>query len=62
MARLDLLESREACLGLMTSYMAATDAETGKGEKVAALFTDDGQWESIGPNGNPAGPPRGTRP
>ncbi|GAB3238276.1 nuclear transport factor 2 family protein [Kineosporia babensis] len=53
LARLDALESREACLGLMTSYMAATDAESGKGEKVAALFTEDGQWESIGPNGNP---------
>lgn len=53
LARVDALESREAILGLMTSYMAATDALSGKGEKVAALFTQDGQWESIGPNGNP---------
>ncbi len=51
--RLDALESEKAIEGLMVSYMAATDAESGKGEKVAALFTEDGSWESIGPNGNP---------
>ena len=53
LARLDALESREAITGLMTSYMAATDAKSGKGEKVAVLFTEDGQWESVGPHGNP---------
>jgi hypothetical protein len=51
--RLDELESREAITGLMTSYMAATDSKADKGKKVAALFTDDGSWESVGPHGNP---------
>jgi hypothetical protein len=51
--RLDTLESEKAIEGLMVSYMAATDAESGKGAKVAVLFTEDGSWESIGPNGNP---------
>lgn len=51
--RLDALESREAIAGLMTSYMAATDAPSGKGAKVAVLFTEDGRWESVGPHGNP---------
>jgi hypothetical protein len=51
--RLDALESREAIAGLMTAYMAATDASTGKGVRVAALFTEDGRWESVGPHGNP---------
>lgn len=51
--RLDALESREAITGLMTSYMAATDAKTEKGRRVAVLFTEDGQWESVGPHGNP---------
>jgi SnoaL-like domain len=52
LARLDALESREAIVGLMTSYMAATDARSDKGAKVAALFTEDGRWESVGPHGN----------
>ena len=51
--RLDELESREAITGLMIDYMAATDAETDKGVKVARLFTEDGEWESVGPHGNP---------
>lgn len=51
--RLDTLESREAITGLMVSYMAATDAQEGKGEKVARLFTEDGRWQSVGPHGNP---------
>ena len=51
--RLDVLESREAIVGLMTSYMAATDAPSGKGGRVAVLFTEDGRWESVGPHGNP---------
>lgn len=51
--RLDVLESREAIAGLMTSYMAATDAPSGKGARVAVLFTEDGRWESVGPHGNP---------
>jgi hypothetical protein len=51
--RLDALESREAITGLMTSYMAATDATSGKGARVAVLFTEDGRWQSVGPHGNP---------
>lgn len=53
LSRLDALESREEIIGLMTSYMAATDAKEGKGAKVARLFTEDGQWQSVGPHGNP---------
>lgn len=53
LARLDALESREAITDLMVSYMAATDAKEGKGEKVARLFTEDGRWQSVGPHGNP---------
>ena len=53
LARLDALESKAAIHGLMVSYMAATDAESDKGKKVAVLFTDDGRWQSIGPHGNP---------
>jgi hypothetical protein len=53
LGRLDALESREAIAGLMTSYMAATDAPSGKGARVAVLFTEDGRWESVGPHGNP---------
>jgi hypothetical protein len=51
--RVDELESREAIAGLMTAYMAAADAKADKGVRVAALFTEDGQWESVGPHGNP---------
>lgn len=53
LARLDGLESREQINGLMTSYMAATDAKEGKGEKVARLFAEFGRWQSVGPHGNP---------
>ncbi|WP_329139919.1 nuclear transport factor 2 family protein [Streptomyces sp. NBC_01476] len=53
LARLDLLESREEINALMVSYMAATDAPEDKGAKVAALFTEDGRWQSVGPHGNP---------
>jgi hypothetical protein len=53
LARLDALESKEAISGLMVSYMAATDSLADKGAKVAVLFTEDGSWQSIGPNGNP---------
>jgi hypothetical protein len=52
--RLDALESREAIAGLMTAYMAAADAKDDKGVKIAALFTEDGQWQSVGPHGNPS--------
>jgi len=51
--RLDVLESKEAITGLMVSYMAATDATSDKGAKVARLFTEDGRWQSVGPHGNP---------
>jgi hypothetical protein len=51
--RVDELESREAIAGLMTAYMAAADAKADKGIKIAALFTEDGKWESVGPHGNP---------
>jgi hypothetical protein len=53
LARLDALESKEAITGLMVRYMAATDAKADKGAKVAALFTEDGRWQSVGPHGNP---------
>jgi hypothetical protein len=53
LARLEVLESKEAIAGLMVAYMAATDAKSGKGAKVAALFTSDGRWQSVGPHGNP---------
>jgi hypothetical protein len=51
--RVDELESREAIARLMTDYMTAADATSDKGVKIAALFTEDGAWESIGPHGNP---------
>ena len=53
LARLDVLESKAAIHSLMVSYMAATDAASDKGTKVAVLFTEDGRWQSIGPHGNP---------
>jgi len=53
LARLELLEAREEIRGLMVSYMAAADAKQDKGAQVAALFTEDGRWQSVGPHGNP---------
>ncbi len=52
--RLDELESKAAIEQLMVSYMAAADRDQDKGEHIAALFTEDGRWESVGPHGNPA--------
>ncbi len=51
--RLDKLESREAIEQLMVGYMAAADRKTDKGVHIAALFTEDGRWDSVGPHGNP---------
>lgn len=53
LTRLDDLESKEAIEQIMVAYFAAADAEVDKGVKVAALFTSDGVWESVGPHGNP---------
>lgn len=53
LARLDRLESKEAIEQIMVAYFAAADAKEDKGVKVASLFTEDGQWESVGPHGNP---------
>ena len=54
LARLDELESARAIEELMAAYMEACDLPTGKGKAVAALFTENGRWESVGPHGNPA--------
>ncbi len=51
--RLDLLESKAAIEQVMVAYMAAADRKADKGRHIAALFTDDGTWESVGPHGNP---------
>ncbi len=51
--RLDELESKAAIEQLMVAYMAAADRKVDKGLHVAALFTEDGRWESVGPHGNP---------
>jgi hypothetical protein len=53
LCRLDELESKADIEQLMVAYMAAADRESDKGEYVAALFTEDGKWESVGPHGNP---------
>ncbi|GLZ54322.1 nuclear transport factor 2 family protein [Actinomycetospora sp. NBRC 106378] len=53
LARLDVLESKEAIEQVMVAYMAATDRESEKGKHVAELFTEDGRWQSVGPHGNP---------
>lgn len=37
----------------MVEYNRACDASTGKGSRVAACFTENGRWESVGPHGNP---------
>jgi hypothetical protein len=51
--RLDELESKAAIEQLMVAYMAAADRQADKGIYVAALFTEDGRWDSVGPHGNP---------
>ena len=58
--RLDELETRVAQLDgkaaieqVMVAYMAAADRQADKGAHMAALFTEDGAWESVGPHGNP---------
>lgn len=51
--RLDRLESQAAIEQIMVAYMAAADRKADKGIHVAALFTADGKWESVGPHGNP---------
>jgi hypothetical protein len=53
LTRLQDVESRESIARLMTEYMTAADAKVDKGVKIAALFTEDGRWESVGPHGNP---------
>ena len=52
-ARLGEVESKAAIEQLMVAYMAAADRTEDKGEHIAALFTSDGRWESVGPHGNP---------
>jgi hypothetical protein len=51
--RLALLEDRAAIDDLMVRYNRACDAEAAKGSMIAACFTLDGRWSSIGPHGNP---------
>ena len=58
--RIDELETRVARLDaeaaveqVMVAYMAAADRQSDKGAHIAALFTEDGAWESVGPHGNP---------
>jgi len=53
LARLDELESKAEIEQVMVAYMAAADRTTDKGVHIAALFTDNGAWESVGPHGNP---------
>jgi hypothetical protein len=53
LARLDELESKAEIEQVMVAYMAAADRTENKGIHIAALFTDDGAWESVGPHGNP---------
>lgn len=60
LGRLDELESRvrgqedrAAIEQVMVGYMAAADRTEDKGVHIAALFTEDGAWESVGPHGNP---------
>jgi hypothetical protein len=57
--RLRRLEDRAALEDAMVAYNRALDAPTGKGERVAACFTEDGQWDSVGPHGDPALSARG---
>lgn len=52
--RLRLLEDRLALDDLMVAYNRALDVPTGKGSAVAACFTEDGSWASVGPHGDPA--------
>lgn len=51
--RLAALQDRADIEDLMVEYNRACDAPTGKGERIAACFTPDGRWESIGRHGNP---------
>lgn len=53
LARLDELESKNDIEQVMVAYMAAADRTEDKGVHIAALFTEDGAWESVGPHGNP---------
>ena len=52
-ARLALLEDRAAIEAVMVAYMAGCDRPAEKGKHVAACFTDEGRWESVGRHGNP---------
>jgi hypothetical protein len=52
--RLAVLEDQVAINDLMVEYNLACDEPLRKGERVAACFTEDGVWESIGVHGNPA--------
>jgi SnoaL-like domain len=54
LGRLRRLEDRVALEDLMIAYNRALDVPIGKGERVAACFTEDGQWDSVGPHGDPA--------
>lgn len=47
------LEARVAIEDLMVEYNRACDAPADKGRRIAACFTEDGRWESVGPHGNP---------
>lgn len=47
-AVLRALVDRVAIEDVMVAYHRACDAHEGKGPRVAALFTEDGRWESVG--------------
>ncbi|HMG43755.1 MAG TPA: nuclear transport factor 2 family protein [Acidimicrobiales bacterium] len=53
-AALGDIGDERAIEALMVSYHVACDHPTDKGNQVAALFTEDGRWESVGAHGNPA--------
>ncbi len=48
------VEDERAIEALMVAYHVACDHPTEKGARVAALFAEDGRWESVGPRANPA--------
>jgi hypothetical protein len=48
LSRLATLEAESAVRKVMAAYMAGCDLPDGKGEAVAACFTDDGIWEAKG--------------
>jgi hypothetical protein len=53
-ARLGELTDRQAIGELIVEYNRACDLPADKGAAVAACFTPDGRWDSVGPHANPA--------